>query len=117
MTRQLSIDFSVVHQKENNPDSQSYLDLNRDKFNLCCWKVLIRLLAGERLTVAGTAQLGENHISSLPRRVGDLEKLRIPIEKEWILNDEGKRSHKVYFIKEEHRIRIANKIIDKTKIN
>lgn len=117
MPEQLTIEFAPLHKSENNFDSQSFLDEHRGKFTLNCWKVLIRLLCGERLTVAGTAQLGEGHISSLPRRVKDLkDRWQVPVQDAWIKDDDGKRLYKVYFIAEEDRLFIADKILNKTGV-
>ena len=115
---QLIIEFNALHQYENNFDSQSFLDEHRGEIMLSCWKVLIRLLCGERLTVSGTAQLGDNHVSSLPRRVKDLkDNFNVPVIDEWIKDNEGKRLYKVYFIAESDRLFIANKILNKTSIS
>ena len=118
MPDQLTIEFNALHRRENNFDSQSFLDEHRGVIMLSCWKVLIRLLCGERLTVSGASQLGEGHITNyLPRRVKDLkDNFNVPVQDEWIKDDEGKRLYKVYFIAEADRAFIANKILNKASI-
>ena len=107
------MNFNAVHNRENNPNSQARLELKREDFNEQCWKVLVRMLKGERLTVADTAPLGENHISSLPRRAKDLiDGKGIPVKRQWAVVNGVVQDYKEYFIEEEDRLKTANRIID-----
>lgn len=113
---QLGIDFDSVHKRENNPESQAVLDERREEFNEQCWKVLKRMLRGERLTVAGTAQLGENYISSLPRRAKDLvDNNAIPITIEWAYIDGVRQKFKEYYIKTEDIPEVMERILGQLK--
>jgi hypothetical protein len=82
--------MDLVHQKENNVESQARLDAVRPNLNKKCTEVLTRLQNGERLTVLGCAIDG---IASLPRRILDLKQAGYSISDEW------EKGRKVYFIK------------------
>ena len=106
---QLSLTFNSVHQRENNKESQAYLELRREDFNKQCWLTLKRLLNGEVLTVLSAANTG---ISSLPRRVKDLiDHKGIPIKKHWAIVEGVEQSYKVYYIAEEDRLEVSLRII------
>ena len=83
-----------VHEKENNRESQDYLNENRDRIIKSCRKVFDRLMRGERLTVVFATL---NGISSLPRRAMDLEAVGFLLNKPWVYVD-GKKSHKEWFM-------------------
>lgn len=61
---QLSISFDI-HKRENNPVSQAFLDKHMDEFAMDAWKLLIRLLEGERFT---NRKVQELNISNSPTR-------------------------------------------------
>lgn len=58
-----------IHKHENNPESQSHLTGNKEKFSAQCLKVLELLRQGKRLTTMSAPGYG---ILSLPRRIKDL---------------------------------------------
>lgn len=87
--------MNLVHQHENNFDSKRNLEENRKNFSRKCLQVLELLLQGKRLTVLGAANSG---ISSLPRRVLDCKEVGIDIQDEWLIDKDGKRTVKQYFI-------------------
>lgn len=71
------------------------------------------MLNGERLTVAGTAGLGENHISSLPRRAKDLiDGKGIPVKREWQYINGVRQNYKEYYISDEDREQVMKRIIN-----
>lgn len=110
---QLQMTFNPTHLRENNPESQKVLDLRKDDFSRDCWKVLKRMLSGEKLTVSGTAALGENHISSLPRRAQDLIEYKgIPVKREFAVIDGVQQKYKWYYIAEQDREKVMRRIID-----
>jgi hypothetical protein len=81
MLVQSEIDFTA--RKENNSFSQSLLEANAEKISGNCKKVYELLLKGHRLTVNGVVR--DYNISSLPRRIADIEsKLGIKIKREVI---------------------------------
>lgn len=86
-----------THLHENNPDSQSFLQENEQKFSDQCLKVLQLLNMGIRLTVADAMSRG---ISSLPRRILDLKERNniTNIKDEWVKDTNGKRLYKVWYI-------------------
>jgi hypothetical protein len=86
MLQQLEIDWTA--RKENNSFSQALLEANADKIRGNCKKVYELLLKGHRLTVNGVVR--DYNISSLPRRVKDIEeKLKISIKREIIKGKES----------------------------
>lgn len=112
---QLSINFNVVHARENNAESQSTLELKRERFNKQCWNVLMRLLAGEKITNKTGLDTG---IGDIRRRAKDLiDGYGIPIKREWALIDGKKQEYKWYYIDEVDRKQVAEKIIYSTNIN
>ena len=96
--KQLSLDLSKpfpVHSRENNRESEDYLNENREALSAKCEKVLALLKSGVRLTVLGAMV---NHgVSSLPRRILDLKQAGIDIPSVWVYVD-GKRSYKEWYI-------------------
>lgn len=76
---QLSIDFT--HARENNSQSQAYLDTNRNHLNAQCQKVYDLIKSGHRLTVISA--MNDHQVMSLPRRILDIERsLKIKINRE-----------------------------------
>lgn len=115
MNPQLQMTFSPVHRRENNPESLQHLELHRDKFTKQCWKLLKRLLAGERLTVLHAANTG---ISSLPRRAKDLrDGFGIPVKREWALDGDGnKLDYKEYYIESADIPKVMLRLVDKLEL-
>ncbi|MDB5281144.1 MAG: hypothetical protein JWO06_219 [Bacteroidota bacterium] len=107
---ELNINFDIVHRTENNPSSQAYLNLRRADFNNQCWKVLKRLLTGERITM----RTGVNsEIGDIRRRSIDLIQFGIPVKREWARDENNKRlNYKEYFLTDEDRPKVALRIID-----
>lgn len=85
-----------VHRFESSFESQIHLDENRVKFSQQGKKVFNMLLNGKELSVYEA--LVNSGISSLPRRILDLKQNGVVISDKWILNDDGKRLHKVWFM-------------------
>jgi hypothetical protein len=87
----------MIHEKENNKDSQSFLYENKPKLTNECAKVLELLNRGIILTVK--IAISVYNISSLPRRVKDLrDNWDIEnINDDWVFVD-GKRAYKRWFI-------------------
>ena len=95
-----------VHSRENNAESQQHLDKNRKRFSRKCRELLVRLYAGERLTVLSAANTG---ISSLPRRILDLKESGVLISDKW------ENGVKVWFMTEEQKF-FNQKQFDETNI-
>lgn len=99
MPSQLQIDFTKplpVHIRENNRESEDFLNENRKELSAKCEKVLALLKSGIRLTVKSA--LVNYGVSSLPRRILDLKEAGVSIEDEWV-KIEGKERFKEWFIK------------------
>lgn len=102
--------FNTVHNRENNPDSQAHLELKREDFNEQCWTVLKRMLSGEKITNKDGVNTG---ISDIRRRAKDLiDHKGIPVKREWAVVNGVKQDYKWYYISEEDRLKVANRIID-----
>ena len=82
-----------VHYKENNDDTQSHLDANREKYETDAQFLLKQMKRGEILT----AQTVVKKYSCEPRRLRDLHNDG-KCEKAWKLNEAGKRLYVEYFI-------------------
>lgn len=82
-----------LHQFENNSDSQSFLDENRDKFESDAAFLLHQMQRGERLT----AQTVVQKYGIADRRLRDLHNDG-KCSKEWKLNEQGKRMYVEYFV-------------------
>jgi len=96
--RQMSL--IKCHTRENNPESEAHLTENLAVFSAQCQKVLDLMLRGAKLSVYGA--MVSYGISSLPRRILDLKQAGVEgIEDSWI-KAEGKKRHKVYFIRAQH---------------
>ena len=86
-----------THLRENNKDSQSFIEENEQKFSEQCLRVVKMLNKGIKLTVASAMA---NGISSLPRRILDIRERNgiTNIKDEWIKNGDGKRLYKVWYL-------------------
>jgi len=82
----------IVHDQENNEDSQRHLQENSDKFETDCQFLLKQMLRGERLTAKTVVQ----KYGIADRRLRDLE-IAGKCKKEWKLNEAGKRLYVEYF--------------------
>lgn len=87
-----------THDRENNSESEGYLNENKPRLARQCERVLDLLKNGKRLTVR-SAML-EHGVSSLPRRILDLKESGVKINHTWIMED-GARKYKEWFIEEE----------------
>jgi hypothetical protein len=87
---QIQIDWNQVpHTKENNSFSETILAANIKKIRGNCKKTFDLLTAGKRLTVNGAVK--EHDISSLPRRIKDIEeKLGIQIKRDVVRGPDSK---------------------------
>lgn len=97
---QQTFDFTpVVHQYENNAESQQILDNYRVHFTDQCAAIYPYLMRGGKLT-SHTALLGIRHngelvqIGHLPRRIADLKALNVRLSfnmvnsyKEWYISE------------------------------
>lgn len=92
----------LIHDRENNEDSESYKRENSDGFKESCMKVLVLLNQGKRLTVKEAAAID---IPSLPRRIKDLrDDCGIKnIKDKWVTNSAGKRLYKEWWMDIPHR--------------
>ena len=80
MSQQLEINFTPIWRKENNPESQKYLEENTARFSKQCKKIYDILKSGERLTVKKA--ILEYNIGDLRRRIKDLQDThKIPIKR------------------------------------
>jgi hypothetical protein len=84
-----------IHGRENNDESESFLNENYQHFSNKCLEVIRILNTGKRLTVLEAANMG---ISSLPRRIKDCIANGCPIKDEWVRDEKGKRLYKEYFL-------------------
>ena len=87
-----------IHSKENLPENEVHLKVNKEKFSKQCATVLTLLNRGERLTCRkAMLQFG---VGDLRRRIKDLKDLNgIDISWEWELDKDGKTTrNKVWFI-------------------
>lgn len=91
---QTELDFTT-HVIENNPDSESFLNENKNKLSNECEKVYNLLKQGRQLSVKECVV--ENITQSLPRRVLDLKQAGYEVRDMWVMID-NKRSHKIYFL-------------------
>lgn len=88
-------DDFYIHDRENNPESEQHLKENNKKFSKQCLKVMELLHRGIRLTTINAVSYG---ILSLPRRILDLKENGIKIDEQWLLDDNGKRTIKEWYI-------------------
>lgn len=74
----MQAELNFCDRRENNLESQSILEANKDMINKCCAKVLELLKEGHHLTVRDA--IVYHNISSLPRRIKDLREHGIVIK-------------------------------------
>lgn len=84
---------NLVHQRENNEDTETFLQENIGKHENACMFLLKKMMAGERLS-ARTVMM---KYGVQDRRLRDLE-ISGKCEKSWKLNSEGKRLYVEYFV-------------------
>ena len=85
----------MIHEKENNQDTESFLKSNGKKFQGDCLTVMKLLYSGKRLSGHELQVTYGLH----DRRLRDCFNARPDIVKrEWVLNDAGKRMYVEYFI-------------------
>jgi hypothetical protein len=84
-----------LHARENNQESEDFLNENHERLSKQATYVLKLLKRGERLTVPKALGLG---IMSLPRRIMDLKESGIEIKDTWLKDSNGKRIMKEWFI-------------------
>lgn len=110
---QLQMTFNAVHGRENNPDSQRHLELKREDFNEQCWRVLKRMLDGEKLSYLTAINSG---IGDIRRRAKDLiDGKGIPVKREWAIENGERQDYKWYYIAPEDRENVMRRIIDLMK--
>lgn len=106
---QLQLTFNPVHVKENNFESQNFLNENRNILNIQCWTVLKRMLNGEKLSYLTAINTG---IGDIRRRAKDLiDGFGIPVRREWAVIDGVKQSYKWYYIASEDVHFVHEKIV------
>lgn len=95
--KQLSIlDEIEIHDRENNSESEGFLNENRKRLSKQCVRVLQLLQSGIRLT---TENAPGYRILSLPRRVKDLRDYnKIPVNDSWVRDENGRRLIKEYYL-------------------
>jgi hypothetical protein len=85
----------LLHEVENNPDTESFLKENGDKFQGDCLTIMRLLFAGYKLSAKDVVVKWGLH----DRRLRDVIKARPDIvKKEWVMKPNGKRDYVVYFI-------------------
>lgn len=84
----------MIHEHENNSDTESFLKDNGDKFNNHCVEVLKLLYRGLRLT---SREL-ETKYGMDGRRLRDVYAARKDIKRKWETREDGKRKWVVYFM-------------------
>lgn len=110
---QLHIDWNVCHTRENNPASQTKLDLRREDFNSDVWNVLKSMMVGNRLTTKGAMLTGLS--GHLPRRIKDcVDGFGVNVSKSWVCVN-GKKSHLEYYLTDAEISKVKNKLINKLK--
>lgn len=115
-TTVLELPFDVVHQRENNPVSQDFLEENRQLFNESCFEVFKALVSGVRLTTDNAKTLAQTR--SLPRRIKDLrgeDGDGFKISDKWLLDKDGRRTVKEWYMSDEDRIYNLGVITKKMK--
>lgn len=106
-----------AHLVENNGDSQRHLDENRNKFESDGDFLYRMMKMGKRFSDQEVAaKYGING-----RRLRELVHEKPDVEKEWMYNDNGKRTHVEYFVprvpapSKTKVIQAAQKVIDTMK--
>lgn len=82
-----------IHQRESSEDTERHLQENISKFEIDAVFLLKLMLKGERLT----AKMVVQKYGKESRRLRDLF-ISGKCEKEWVLNEKGKRLYVEYFI-------------------
>lgn len=88
---QLSLQYDLLHSHENNRESKSILEANRERLSAQCAKVLELFRQGKKLTVRSA--MIEHSIGHLPRRVKDLKEAGYQIKSTLI-----DKHYKEYFL-------------------
>jgi hypothetical protein len=87
--------MNILHEHENNQDTESFLKSNGKKFQGDCLTVMKLLYSGKRLSGHELQVTYGLH----DRRLRDCYNARPDVVKrEWVLNDAGKRMYVEYFI-------------------
>jgi hypothetical protein len=85
----------MIHEHENNQESQNHLDANLDKFKGDCRIVMQMLYSGLRLTARDL----EKNYDIDGRRLRDVIKARPDVvKKEWVKQADGKTKYMEYYI-------------------
>lgn len=82
----------MLHERENNQDTESFLQENIDKFQTDAVFLLGIMLKGEKLTAKTVVQ----KYGKEPRRLRDLF-ISGKCKKQWKLDDKGKRLYVEYY--------------------
>ncbi len=109
--------MSIIHNIENNPDSESHLEQNLEKFSGDCLTVMRLLYKGIRLT----GRMLERDYDLDSRRLRDCYAARPDIVKRtWVLTPDGKRTKwKQYYIEipmppsKKESVEWATKVLDR----
>lgn len=96
MTDLFQQDFLFIHERENNQESEQHLHDNYEHFSEQLRKVYDLLKSGVRLTQLGAAN--EYHINSLSSRISELVVNKIDVKKEWLRDNEGKKTVISYYL-------------------
>jgi len=83
----------LLHDRENNSDTEQHLQENSEKFETDCQFLLKCMLRGEVLTRKEVVKKYEMN----DRRLGNLHEAG-KCERRWVNKPNGKRSHVEYFI-------------------
>lgn len=87
----------LIHQRETSDNTESFLQENIDKFEIDAVFLYKLMLKGERLTAKTVVQ----KYGKESRRLRDLF-ISGKCEKEWVLNEKGKRLYVEYFVSLPH---------------
>jgi len=100
-----------IHSHENSHENEAILNANKEHFSDQCLIVLRALIRGERLTTSVAQE--KYHIGDLRARIRDLIKFNgVNIEKQTM-----KDRYKEYFLTDKERALIADRIMNKVKVN
>jgi hypothetical protein len=97
-----------IHQRENSEETETFLQENIGKFEANAVFLLKLMRTGVRLSAKDVMQKYGIH----DRRLRDLE-ISGRCQKEWVMKENGKRSHVEYFIPVPHRP-TKQEVIEKT---
>lgn len=97
-----NVDYtSVLHKRENNPESEAHLKENKFHFTGQCAVVLSLLMKG--VVLSSRSAMLQHNIGDVHRRIGELKialqktNSKLKIEDRWVKNEKG-RGHKEWFI-------------------